>query len=166
MKRVKKIFAGVMVVSIFFLVTSTSFAQYSPCAAIPQQYKDSWNTLSQENQGTLMRELCNPSNVSTGPSVSTKSEPLVSTKLENPIKYDTFSEFAEAVIRTAVIVLIPFVVIGFMIAGFLFIKAQGNTEEISKAKTAMWYSIVGAFILLGSLGFAQIIGSTVSTLTN
>lgn len=86
------------------------------------------------------------------------------TQIENPLKYDTFAEFAAAVIETAVKVLMPFIVLAFIYSGFLFVKAQGNEKELAEAKTAIWYSVIGAFILLGSWGFAQIIGETVSTI--
>ncbi len=87
-------------------------------------------------------------------------------ELQNPIKYDTFSEFVEAVIEAAVLILMPFVVLAFVWSGFLFVKAQGKPEDIKKAKDAILWSVVGAFILLGAWGFAQIIGQTVATITN
>lgn len=89
----------------------------------------------------------------------------IHTSLQNPIKYDTFSSFVAAVTKAAVQILLPFVVLAFIYSGFLFVKAQGNTTALEEAKTAITYSIIGAFILLGSWGFAQIIGQTVSTLT-
>lgn len=105
-------------------------------------------------------------NVRTAPSVQTTGSGLsASTKLQNPIKYNTFSDFAAAVTKTAVQVLMPFIVLAFIYSGFLFVSAQGNTDKLEKAKTAITYSMIGAFILLGAWGFAQIIGQTVSTLT-
>jgi len=88
------------------------------------------------------------------------------TTIQNPIKYDTFSQFVAAVTAAAVNVLMPFVVLAFIWSGFLFVKAQGNEKELETAKTAIWWSVIGAFILMGAWGFAQIIGSTVSTITN
>ncbi|OHA79424.1 MAG: hypothetical protein A2747_03280 [Candidatus Yonathbacteria bacterium RIFCSPHIGHO2_01_FULL_44_41] len=103
---------------------------------------------------------------STGSPGSTAPSALsANAKIENPLNYDTFSEFAAAVIETAVKVLMPFIVLAFIYSGFLFVKAQGNKEELAEAKTAIWYSVIGAFILLGSWGFAQIIGETISTIT-
>lgn len=102
----------------------------------------------------------------TGGSLGGTTVPLsANTKLQNPIKYSTFSQFAAAVTKTAVQVLLPFIVLAFIYAGFLFVSAQGNTEKLEKAKTTIIYSMIGAFILLGAWGFAQIIGQTVSTLT-
>lgn len=85
--------------------------------------------------------------------------------IKNPIKYDTFSEFVVAVTKAAVEVLLPFVVIAFIYTGFLFVKAQGKPGEIEKAQQSLLWSTVGAAILLGAWGFAQIIERTISTIT-
>ena len=104
-----------------------------------------------------------------GVGVSAASETQVSKKLDNPIGgprgVNNFSQLVSKVIATAVLVVMPFVVVYFIYAGFLFVKAQGKPEDIAEAKTAMTYSIVGAFILLGAEAFAQIIGSTVTNIT-
>lgn len=91
----------------------------------------------------------------------------VDTKLANPLKsdLDTFPKFVAGVTNTAVQVLMPFVVLSFIYAGFLFVKAQGNPKELEEARAVIWYSVIGAFILFGAYGFAQIIGETVSTIT-
>lgn len=86
-------------------------------------------------------------------------------QIANPIKYDTFSDFVAAVLQVAAEILMPFVVLAFIWSGFLFVKAQGKPEELETAKKAIYWSIIGAFILMGAWGFAQIIGTTVSTLT-
>ncbi len=88
----------------------------------------------------------------------------VSTPLQNPIKFNTFSAFVDAVITAAVTILMPFVILAFVWSGFLFVKAQGKPEEIETAKKAIIWSVIGAFILLGSWGFAQIIGETVRSI--
>lgn len=89
-----------------------------------------------------------------------------STKLENPIKYNNFSDFVAAITQTAVKVLLPFVVLAFIYAGFLFVKAQGNEKELENAKKAIIWSSVGALILFGAWGFAEIIKTTIETVTN
>lgn len=87
--------------------------------------------------------------------------------LTNPLKsdYNTFSKFAAAVINAAVTIMLPFVVLGFVYSGFLFVKAQGKPKEIEEAQKAITWSVVGAFILFGAYGFAQIISTTISTIT-
>lgn len=86
-------------------------------------------------------------------------------KLKNPIKYNTFSDFVAEVLEKAVQILMPFVVLAFIWSGFLFVRAQGAPAELDKAKEAIKWSVIGAFILMGAWGFAQIIGTTVSSLT-
>lgn len=85
--------------------------------------------------------------------------------LQNPIKFNTFSEFVEGVTKIAVQVLMPFVVLAFIYSGFLFVKAQGNEKVLKDAKTAITWSMVGALILFGAWGFANMIGKTVQTFT-
>lgn len=91
--------------------------------------------------------------------------PLVSAQLTSPISTPTFSAFVALVLKTAVDILMPFVVLAFIWSGFLFVRAQGNPTELETAKSAIYWSIIGAFILMGAWGFAEIIGTTVSTLT-
>lgn len=45
-------------------------------------------------------------------------------------------------------------IIGFVIAGILFLTAAGSEEQVKKAKSAMWYSIVGIIVAL--VGFVII----------
>lgn len=86
--------------------------------------------------------------------------------LQNPTKFDTFSQLAAQVTKTAVEILLPFVVLAFIWSGFLFVRAQGNQKELEDAKTAIKWSIIGAFILMGAWGFATIISDTLTTLTS
>ena len=99
--------------------------------------------------------------------VNIPSGSVVATSLKNPVKdeYNTFSKFTAGFVKTAVNIMLPFVVLAFIYSGFIFVKAQGNEKELEEAKKAIWYSIIGAFILFGAWGFAQIISTTVSTLT-
>lgn len=97
-----------------------------------------------------------------------KATPVSATPaFTNPLKdeYNTFSKFTAAVVKTAVNVMLPFVVLAFVYSGFIFVKAQGKPKEIEEAQKAITWSIIGAFILFGAWGFAQIISETVSTLT-
>lgn len=124
---------------------------------------DSSGIISPTTGGSLGGSTANPT---TGGSLGGTSASLsANTQLQNPIKYNTFSQFAAAVTKTAVQVLMPFIVLAFIYSGFLFVSAQGNETKLTEAKNILMYSMIGAFILLGAWGFAQIIGQTVSTLT-
>lgn len=85
--------------------------------------------------------------------------------ITNPILFGTFSAFVAEVIRVAVEILTPFVVLAFVWSGFMFVRAQGNEKELEEAKSAIKWSVIGAFILMGAWGFAQIIGATIRTIT-
>ena len=113
--------------------------------------------------GTTATPAVNVGGTTAAPSVTPTNGSI--TPLTNPIKYDTFSDFVSAVIKAAVDILMPFVVLAFIWSGFLFVKAQGKEKDLEDAKKAITYSVIGAFILFGAWGFAQIIGTTVSTLT-
>lgn len=44
----------------------------------------------------------------------------------------------------------PFVVIFLIIAGFMFVTARGNEEQLTKAKTMLFWTIIGAAIIVGA----------------
>ena len=90
----------------------------------------------------------------------------VNSTLQNPLgETKTFNDLVAKVLRALVTVMMPFVVLGFIWTGFMFVYAQGNPDMLKKAKVSLQYTIVGAFILLGAWGFAQIIGTTVAGIT-
>ena len=82
----------------------------------------------------------------------------------NPLTVGSFSGFVQAILNIVVKIGIPIAAIAIIFSGFLFVKAQGNPEEITKAKTAFVWSVVGTAILLGAWVFAQAIGTTISAL--
>ena len=49
-------------------------------------------------------------------------------------------------------------------SGFLFVKAQGDPEEIKKAKSTFLWTVVGGVVLLGAATLAALIESTVQGL--
>lgn len=87
----------------------------------------------------------------------------VTTKINNPLgdNIDTIPKFIEEVINIVLIVGVPIVVLAIIYVGFLFVKAQGKPEEITKAKKAFVYTLVGAALLLGAFVIANAIGKTV-----
>ncbi len=50
-------------------------------------------------------------------------------------------------------------------SGFLFIKAQGNPEEIKKAKRTFYTTIIGLAILLGASVITKIVFKTIQSIT-
>jgi len=88
----------------------------------------------------------------------------ITTKINNPLGENgpkDIPEFIEKVINMVLLVGIPVIVLSIIYTGFLFVKAQGNSEQITKAKSALMYVLIGAVLLLGAFVIAQAIGATV-----
>jgi lysylphosphatidylglycerol synthetase-like protein (DUF2156 family) len=56
-----------------------------------------------------------------------------------------------------------FCVFFIIYSGFLFIKAQGKEDELTKAKSVFFWSVVGTAILLGASVVADLISGTVNS---
>ena len=59
---------------------------------------------------------------------------------------------------------IPVLVLATIYVGFLFVKAQGNAEELKKARAALIWLVVGAAIILGGNAIYSMIFDTVKEL--
>lgn len=86
--------------------------------------------------------------------------------LKNPIKYGTIPEVLAAILNVIIMVATPFVVLAVIWCGFLFVTARGNSDKISKAKDALFYTIIGGVIILGATVLSSILSSTVGQITN
>ncbi len=102
-----------------------------------------------------------PSYIFAQPSIPATS-PI--TKINNPLAgsgINTINDFIKVLLEGALKIGIPLIALAIIYSGFLFVKAQGNSEEISKAKNALLYTVIGAAVLLGSWAIAQLITETV-----
>ncbi len=88
-----------------------------------------------------------------------------SVSFPNPIKStdikDLVKKILDVVVEFGAIIAVFFLVY----AGFLFVKAQGNEGEISKAKTTFFWTIVGGMIVLGAHVLSRVIENTVQGIT-
>ncbi|MFA6355286.1 MAG: hypothetical protein WCW65_02585 [Candidatus Paceibacterota bacterium] len=85
-------------------------------------------------------------------------------KIDNPLGKSgpqNLSDFIKAVVQIVLVVGIPILALAIIYAGFLFVKAQGNPEELTKAKHALLYTVIGGALLLGAFVIANAIQSTV-----
>lgn len=83
-------------------------------------------------------------------------------KICNPIpNINSLDGFIQKILEGVIKIGIPIVALAVVYSGFLFVKAQGNSEEIGKAKDALLYTVIGAAILFGSWAIAQLISETV-----
>lgn len=86
-------------------------------------------------------------------------------QLCNPIKYNSIQCLFKAVLGIAAEIGSVFVVLGLIYSGFLFVIARGNEEELSKAKKAITYTVIGAAIVLGAWAFSVGIANTINLIT-
>jgi hypothetical protein len=98
--------------------------------------------------------------------VDTPSGPPV-TKLVNPLAGNGVNDlqgFIKLLLEGALKIGIPIVALAVIYSGFLFVFARGNSEKLGDAKKALFNSIIGAAILLGSWAIAEMISITVTGL--
>jgi hypothetical protein len=87
----------------------------------------------------------------------------ITTTIKNPLgeNITDIPSFIEAVINIVLIVGIPVIALAIIYTGFLFVSAQGNPEKLTKAKSSLLYTLIGAALLLGAFLIAEAIGKTV-----
>ncbi|OHA59895.1 MAG: hypothetical protein A2589_02540 [Candidatus Vogelbacteria bacterium RIFOXYD1_FULL_46_19] len=90
----------------------------------------------------------------------------VSIHIENPLRsgVDTIPKLVEIIINAVVQIGVPVVAVGIIYSGFLFVKAQGKPEAITKAKEVFMWTIVGALIILGAFVILEIVQGTIDQL--
>lgn len=88
---------------------------------------------------------------------------VLNTTLDNPLGggIEDIPTFIEKILDVVLVVGIPVVALAIIYTGFLFVKAQGNSEDLTKAKKTLLYTIVGAVLLLGAFVIAKAIKGTV-----
>lgn len=89
--------------------------------------------------------------------------------LQNPIKVNSISELILIVTRVVRYIAIPFVVLAIMWSGWLYIQNEvlgGGAGGRKKANDSLWYTVIGAFILLSAELIALVMRNTIEGLTN
>lgn len=85
-------------------------------------------------------------------------------KLDNPISVGSFPDFIALLLKIAVQIGFPVAVLFIIYSGFLFVKAQGNETELTKAKKALTWTIIGTAVLLGASVLSYAIQNTINQL--
>lgn len=85
--------------------------------------------------------------------------------IKNPLNgIDDIPSFIKKLIEIVLYIGVPIVALAIIYTGFLFVQAQGSPEKITKAKSALLYTLIGAALLLGAFVIAQAIKGTVDQL--
>lgn len=83
---------------------------------------------------------------------------------QSPIESKSVSEVLVKFFEVLVEIGAVAVVLSIVYAGFLFVAARGNPQELQKAKTTLYWTIIGSLILLGAQVIATIIKTTIEKL--
>ncbi len=77
-------------------------------------------------------------------------------QLKNPLRSaTTFGAVIEKLAQAITYVGIPIAAIFIIYSGFLFVSARGNEEQIKKAKTTFFYTIIGTLLIVGAWAIAR-----------
>ena len=81
-----------------------------------------------------------------------------SQKLQNPLgQTTTFGAVIQKLARAITYVGVPLAGIFIIYSGFLFVTARGSDEQITKAKTTFFWTIVGTILIVGAWAIASVI---------
>ncbi len=84
--------------------------------------------------------------------------------LNNPLEAETLTELLTSLLNILVQIGVVILTMMLVYCGFLFVTAQGNPEALSKAKSALIWTVIGGFLVLGAEVIAEAVESTVKAL--
>jgi hypothetical protein len=113
--------------------------------------KDSFTTSSVSGDGTKDGD--------NGTKSTAHNIPII---YRNPLTVNSVDALMSKVVDAIVILLTPLIVIMLVWTGFLFVKARGNAEQLTVARKALMYTLLGAIIVLVAKGFSLAIKSIFS----
>lgn len=90
---------------------------------------------------------------------------FVLAQIKNPLGDITITGFIKKVLDYIVKIGAVVAVFAFIWAGFLYVKAQGNESELTKAKDIFINTCIGTAVLLGAQLIGTIIKGTVDSLS-
>ena len=77
--------------------------------------------------------------------------------ITNPIQSGTFGQLMAKIAKVAAQIGLPIVVVFIIYSGFLFVSARGNEEQLTKAKSTFFWTIIGALLVVGAFAIATAI---------
>ncbi len=87
------------------------------------------------------------------------------TELQNPLgNVDSINDFISAIIDIILLVAYPVLVLAFIWIGFSFVMAQGNSTKLDKVKQNLWYTLLGALVIIGAKAISLALDGTIRSL--
>lgn len=84
--------------------------------------------------------------------------------IENPLSINTFSGLVDKIANIIMAIGIPVAAVFIIYAGFLFVTARGSEEQITNAKTTLYWAIIGTALLVGAKVIALALQTTIQSL--
>lgn len=84
--------------------------------------------------------------------------------IDNPTSSETLQDFIQKVLAIVVKIGIPIATIFIIWSGFLFLTAQGDEAQLTRAKKSFVWAVVGTGVLLGAWLLATAIKGTIDQL--
>lgn len=85
-------------------------------------------------------------------------------QLTNPLNSTSIIDFLDAILDIILIFALPIIVFFIIYAGFLFVTARGNEQQITTARRALTWAVVGGVIVLGANALVEVIQGTVNAI--
>jgi hypothetical protein len=82
----------------------------------------------------------------------------------NPLGSGSLAGFIDSLLGLLIRLAVPVIALFIIWAGFLFVSARGNETQLTKAKKTLWYTLLGAAVILGAQVISGIITSTLLSL--
>jgi hypothetical protein len=82
----------------------------------------------------------------------------------NPIEKSSLNQIVTAILDFLTTIGSVLAVFFTVYAGFLFVTARGNESQLTKAKQTLFWTLVGAMIVLGAYALAKVIENTANEL--
>ena len=76
-------------------------------------------------------------------------------EITNPINSGTFADVVGKIAALVAKIGSVLVVLFLIYAGLLFVTARGSDDQLKRAKGTLWWTLVGAAIVIGAYAIAQ-----------
>jgi hypothetical protein len=86
-------------------------------------------------------------------------------ELCNPLTgVDSLDGLLGKILDIVLIMAVPVLTMAFIWAGFLYVVAQGNPEKIKKANNVMFWTVIGAMLIIGAKVIQALVTATIGGL--
>jgi uncharacterized membrane protein YqhA len=96
--------------------------------------------------------------------VFAQANPNDTPALTNPLQATSLTQLLQEVLSYVVEIGSIFLTLMLIFVGFQFVAARGDAEKLTKARSALLWTVIGGLLLLGAAALAAAIAATVQAL--